>query len=91
METGQSVTTPATSTFIPSGPTGMPIPSDSPVIRPPPGLEQEAVRYRLKTKTSINGPESVLKRSKVESQGVKRSSDVAPEDLQIESGAATQE
>eukprot|EP00971_Amphidinium_carterae_P264664 5249960-Amphidinium_carterae.4 len=48
MEVGQPVTTPSTSTFIPSGPTGMPIPSDSPVIRPPPGLE-EPVKHRLRT------------------------------------------
>eukprot|EP00971_Amphidinium_carterae_P270989 5377630-Amphidinium_carterae.2 len=63
---------------------------DSPVIGPPPGLE-EPVKHRLRTETSYHGPESVLKRSKVESQDVKRNSDVAPEDLQIDSGAATQE
>eukprot|EP00971_Amphidinium_carterae_P245711 4879616-Amphidinium_carterae.3 len=90
MEVGQPVIIPSTTTFIPSRPTGMPIPSDSPVIRPPPGLD-EPVKHKLRTKTSYNGPESVLKRSKTKSQGVKRESAVAPEDLQIESGAATQE
>eukprot|EP00971_Amphidinium_carterae_P038666 760198-Amphidinium_carterae.2 len=93
IETGQSVETPSTTTFIPSRdsrPTGMPISADSPVIRPPPGLD-EPVKYRLKAKTSYNGPEPALKRSRVESQGLKRSSDVAPEDLQVESDAASQE
>eukprot|EP00971_Amphidinium_carterae_P201724 4002903-Amphidinium_carterae.2 len=41
--------------------------SDSPVIRPPLGLEEPA-KVRLETK-SHNGPESVLKRSESESQG----------------------
>eukprot|EP00971_Amphidinium_carterae_P058607 1158877-Amphidinium_carterae.1 len=72
-------------------PTGMPIPSESQVVRPPPGLEDQRVTHRLRTKTSFTGPESVLKRSRVESQGVKRGSDTVPEDLQIQSGAASQE
>eukprot|EP00971_Amphidinium_carterae_P051288 1009747-Amphidinium_carterae.1 len=59
-------------------------------IRPPPGLEDQRVTHRLRTKTSFTGPESVLKRSRVEGQAVKRSSDTVPDDLQIQSGAASQ-
>eukprot|EP00971_Amphidinium_carterae_P132012 2614911-Amphidinium_carterae.1 len=91
MEVGQPVVQSSSTTFTPSRPTGMPIPSDSPIVRPPPGLEDQRVTHRLRTKTPFTGPESVLKRSKVESQGIKSGSDTAPEDLQIQSGAATQE
>eukprot|EP00971_Amphidinium_carterae_P115300 2283575-Amphidinium_carterae.5 len=45
MEVGQLLVQPSSTTFTPSWPTGMPIPSDSPVIRPPPGLEDQPVKY----------------------------------------------
>eukprot|EP00971_Amphidinium_carterae_P024900 491635-Amphidinium_carterae.2 len=91
MEVGKPVVQSSSTTFTPSRPKGMPMPSDSPVARPPPGLEDQQVKYRRKTKTPYTGPESVLKRSRNESQGVKRSSDTAPEDLQDQSSAASQE
>eukprot|EP00971_Amphidinium_carterae_P351318 6492049-Amphidinium_carterae.4 len=81
MEVGQPLVQSSSTTFTPSGPTGMPIPSDSPEVRPPPGLEDQQIRHRIRTQTSYTGPESVLKRG----------SDTAPEDLQIQSGAASQE
>eukprot|EP00971_Amphidinium_carterae_P234846 4660132-Amphidinium_carterae.1 len=84
MEVGQPVVQSRSTTFTPSRPTGMHIPSDSPVVRSPPGLEDQRVTHRLRTKPSFTGPE-------VEGQGVKRSSDTVPEDLQIQSGAASQE
>eukprot|EP00971_Amphidinium_carterae_P348664 6490618-Amphidinium_carterae.1 len=43
MEVGQPAVQSSSTTFTPSGPTGMPIPSDSPVVRPPPGLEDQRV------------------------------------------------
>eukprot|EP00971_Amphidinium_carterae_P233612 4636041-Amphidinium_carterae.1 len=49
MEIGQPVQQPSNTTFTPSGPTGMPIPSDSPVVRPPPGLEDQQIRHRLRS------------------------------------------
>eukprot|EP00971_Amphidinium_carterae_P136843 2711387-Amphidinium_carterae.1 len=66
MEVGQPVVQPSGTTFIPPRPTGMPIPSDSPVVRPPPGLEDQRINHRIRTKTPYTGPESVLKRSRVE-------------------------
>eukprot|EP00971_Amphidinium_carterae_P069558 1376476-Amphidinium_carterae.1 len=64
MEVGQPVVQPSSTTFTPSGPTGMPIPSNSPVVRPHPGLEDQRLTHRLRTRTPFTGPESVLKRSK---------------------------
>eukprot|EP00971_Amphidinium_carterae_P223971 4444284-Amphidinium_carterae.1 len=48
-------TNPWSTTCTPLGPTGMPILSDPPDIRPLPGLEDQPVKYRLKTKTTHNG------------------------------------
>eukprot|EP00971_Amphidinium_carterae_P123115 2437770-Amphidinium_carterae.1 len=66
MEVGQPVVQPSGTTVTPSGPTGMPIPSDSLVVRPPPGLENQRITHRIRTNTPYTGPESVLKRSRVE-------------------------
>eukprot|EP00971_Amphidinium_carterae_P200117 3971423-Amphidinium_carterae.3 len=50
MEVDQSIVQSSTSTLTPSRPTSMPI-----IIRPPHGLEDQPVKYRLKTKTSYMG------------------------------------
>eukprot|EP00971_Amphidinium_carterae_P172785 3425175-Amphidinium_carterae.1 len=56
---------PAGPSFIPAGPTGLPVPQRSPVVTPPPGLDQP--RVRLHGKQSLNsGPESVMKRARIE-------------------------
>eukprot|EP00971_Amphidinium_carterae_P136267 2700047-Amphidinium_carterae.5 len=47
----------ASSTFLPSGPTGR-VPSDSPVISPPVGLEH---LMTLTGKTPYSGPASIMK------------------------------
>eukprot|EP00971_Amphidinium_carterae_P183187 3635430-Amphidinium_carterae.1 len=53
--------------------------SDSPIIRPPPGVEPGLIG-----KKPYSGPESVMKNAKSENQGVKRGSDAAPEDLKMQ-------
>eukprot|EP00971_Amphidinium_carterae_P006130 120620-Amphidinium_carterae.1 len=72
---------PAGPSFILAGPTGLPVPQGSPVVTPPPGLDQP--RVRLQGKQSLNtGPESVMKRARIETQGQKRTSDQPIEQLQ---------
>eukprot|EP00971_Amphidinium_carterae_P296751 5895085-Amphidinium_carterae.1 len=43
---------PAGPSFVPAGPAGLPIPQGSPVVTPPPGLDQP--RIRLQGKQSLN-------------------------------------
>eukprot|EP00971_Amphidinium_carterae_P349084 6490838-Amphidinium_carterae.3 len=64
---------PAGPSFTPARPTGLPMLQGSPVVTPPSG--QDLPRVRLHGKQSHSSPESVLMRTRVETQGQKGTSD----------------